>query len=256
MAQLITWDEMSERLYENGVDHGVLFLYDKTGKTATIGSTNYTCNYVGGVAWNGLTAVNHAPEGAEANDTYADNIKYLTLRSAEDFKFTIEALYSPDEFDECDGTIKPIAGVKVKQQNRKLFGFYHRSNIGSAEDGMEHGYKHHFIFGCTADPTEHNYETINDSPEPASLSWEVSTVTQPMGEITIGTGQDAKTYTLKPTAHIEIDTTQLDTTGATNLEKLLTVVFGTAPTTPGGNDGVEAMMPSPMDIIRIMSAAG
>lgn len=253
MAQLITWDEMKDRLYETGVDHGVLFLYDKVGKTATIGEgqsqKTYTCNYTGGVAWNGLTAVNHSPEGAEANDTYADNIKYITLRSAEDFKYTIEALYSPAEFDECDGTIKPIAGLKVGQQNRKMFGFYHRSNVGSAEEGIEYGHKHHFIWGCTADPTEHNYETVNDSPEPASLSWEVSTVTQPMGSVVI----NGTLTELKPTAHLEIDDTQLDAQGKANLAKLLEVVFGTKGETSASD--VEAMLPSPMDVIDIMMTA-
>lgn len=256
MAIAIEWDKTGERLYETGVDHGVLYLYDKTGVTIGEGASAKTYHYVNGVAWNGLTAVNHNPEGAEANDTYADNIKYLTLRSAEDYKFTIEALYSPAEFDECDGTVKPVAGVKVGQQARKLFAFCHRSNIGSDVDGNDHGFKYHFIWGCTADPSEHNYETINDSPEPASLSWEVSTVTQQMGKITIGSGSSAVEYDLKPTAHIEIDTTQLDTQGLANLETLLGIVYGQAESAAGAGDAVPACLPTPMEVVQIMAAAG
>ena len=226
----IQWDQTGERLYETGVDHGVL--------------------YINGVAWNGLTAVNHSPEGAEANDTYADNIKYLTLRSAENFKFTIEALYSPEEFDACDGTAEPIPGVMVSQQARKMFGFCHRSNVGSDTDGNDHGYKYHLIWGCTADPSEHNYETINDSPEPASLSWEISTVTQDVGTIS--------NVEYKPTAKITIDSTKLDTQGKTNLETLLGILYGT-PADPEAQPPVaevKGCMPSPKDVIAIMSAVG
>ena len=244
----ISWDQTGERYYETGVDHGVLYLYDKTGKTGTDGKTY---NYCDGVAWNGLTAVNHSPEGAEANDTYADNIKYLTLRSAENFKYTIEALYSPEEFDACDGTLEPIKGVMVGQQTRKMFGFCHRSNVGSDVDGNDHGYKYHLIWGCTADPSEHNYETINDSPEPANLSWEISTVTQDIGTI------DGVEY--KPTAKITIDTTKLDAQGKTNLNTLLGILYGSS--TPGENPGdpavvVKGCLPSPKEVITIMSAAG
>ncbi len=246
----IQWDQTGERLYETGVDHGVLYLYDKTGVDVTVGQNTYKANYINGVAWNGLTAVNHSPEGAEANDTYADNIKYLTLRSAENFKFTIEALYSPEEFDACDGTAEPIPGVMVSQQARKMFGFCHRSNIGSDTDGNDHGYKYHLIWGCTADPSEHNYETINDSPEPASLSWEISTVTQDVGTI--------NNVEYKPTAKISIDSTKLDTQGKTNLATLLGILYGTPadPTAQPPVAEVKGCMPSPKDVIAIMSAVG
>ena len=239
----ITWDKTGERLYETGVDHGVLYLYDKTGKTGTDGKTHHYCD---GVAWNGLTAVNHSPEGAEANDTYADNIKYLTLRSAENFKYTIEALYSPEEFDACDGTLEPVPGVMVGQQARKMFGFCHRSNIGSDVDGNDHGFKLHLIWGCTADPSEHNYETINDSPEPANLSWEISTVTQEVGTI------DGVEY--KPTAKITIDSTKLDAKGKTNLNTLMGILYG-SPAGEGGSPAeVKGCLPTPKEVIEIMAA--
>ena len=65
----LMWDKTGERLYETGVDHGVLFQIDPAGE------------YVDGVAWNGLTAVTESPSGAEASPQYADNIKYLNLVS-------------------------------------------------------------------------------------------------------------------------------------------------------------------------------
>lgn len=253
MAYATEWDKAGERFFETGVDHGVLYLYNKTGKT---GSDGNTYNYCDGVAWNGLTAVNHSPEGADANDTYADNIKYLTLRAAETFGFTIEALYSPAEFDECDGLINAIPGVTVGQQNRKMFGFCHRSNVGSDTDGMEMGYKYHLIWGCTASPSEHNYETVNDSPEPNSLSWEVDTIPVDIGTLTI----NGESVTFKPTAKITIDTTQLENgTSNEQLLALLDILYGTV--TPSETEGeddvvVKGCLPTPAQVIEIMSAQG
>lgn len=237
------WDKTSERLYETGVDHGVLYLYDSDTPQTVDGKTY---NYCHGVAWNGLTAVNHSPEGAEANDTYADNIKYLTLRSAETFGFTIEALYSPDEFDACDGTAEIATGVTVGQQARVTFGFCHRSLVGNDVKGQDYGYKLHLIYGCTAAPSEHNYETVNDSPEPASLSWEIDTVPVPVG--TLG----SKTF--KPTAKITIDSTKLDATGLTKLANLEKLLYGTIDTTGETPVIVPGVLPLPSEVYDIMKA--
>lgn len=247
---LIEWDKTGERFYENGVDHGILFPYNSTGVVIGEGADAKTYNYANGVAWNGLTAVNHSPEGADANDTYADNIKYLSLRAAETFGFTIEALYSPAEFDECDGTIEAVPGVTVGQQNRKTFGFYHRSNVGTDTEGMEKYHKHHFIYGCTAAPSEHNYETVNDSPEPASLSWEVDTIPINIGTLTIG----GNPVDFKPTAKVTIDESRLDAAGMTKLNAILALLRGTKGAE--GADDIPGVMPLPADIIAMMSAAG
>lgn len=243
---LIDWDKTGERYYENGVDHGILFIYDPVG--VKVGDKTY--NYAHGVAWNGLTAVNHSPEGADANDTYADNIKYISLRAAETFGYTIEALYSPSEFDECDGTIEAVPGVTVGQQQRKTFGFYHRSNVGTDTEGMEKYHKHHFIFGSTAAPSEHNYETVNDSPEPASLSWEVDTIPVNVGTLTIG----GKQVEFKPTAKVTIDESRLDTAGMTKLNAILALLRGTKGET--AETDVQGVMPLPADIISMMAAQG
>ena len=158
---VLTWDQTGEKLYETGVQKGVL--YPMNGAV-----------YGDGVAWNGLTAVNETPSGAESTKLYADDIKYLDIRSAEEFGATIEAYSSPDEFDACDGTAELADGVNIGQQNRKGFGFCYRSTIGNDTEYNNYGYKLHIIYGLTAAPSERSYSSVNDSPETATLSWEVS----------------------------------------------------------------------------------
>ena len=157
----IIWDQTGERLYETGVNHGVLYI-------PTDGV------YSKGVAWNGLTAVTESPSGAEATPLYADDIKYLNLVSAEDFGCTIEAYTYPKEFAECDGSASIAKGVKIGQQTRKVFGLSYRTVVGNDVDSNGHGYKLHLIYGCLASPSEKSYSTINDSPEAITFSWEVT----------------------------------------------------------------------------------
>ena len=158
---VLTWDQTGEKLYETGVQKGVLYPMD--------GAV-----YGKGVAWNGLTAVNETPSGAESTKLYADDIKYLDIRSAEEFGATIEAYSSPEEFDACAGTASLADGVNIGQQNRKGFGFCYRSTIGNDTEYNNYGYKLHIIYGLTAAPSERSYSSVNDSPETATLSWEVS----------------------------------------------------------------------------------
>ena len=162
MSKLV-WDKTGERLYETGVDHGVLYPIQAGGL------------YNKGVAWNGLTAVTESPSGAEASPIYADNIKYLNLMSAEEFGATIEAYTYPDEFAECDGSAEIATGVTIGQQARKVFGLSYRTVIGNDVDSNDYGYKLHLIYGALAAPSEKGYTTINDSPEAITFSWEVST---------------------------------------------------------------------------------
>lgn len=202
----LTWDGTGERFYETGVDRGVLFPVSNGA-------------YGAGVAWNGLTAVNESPDGGEPTDLYADNIKYLSLMSNENFKFTIEAYTYPDEFAICDGskpleatsgqTTTPVAGVYATSQTRKTFGFSYRTKIGNDVDFDDKGYKIHLCYGCLAAPSEKSHATINDSPDAATFSWSVTTT-----PVEIGTG-------FKPTAHIVIDSTKVDATKLSNFEKTL-----------------------------------
>lgn len=195
MAKL-KWDQTGERLYETGCDRGVLF------PVATGGT------YGSGVAWNGLSSVNQSPSGAEATAVYADNIKYLDLMSAETFGATVEAYTYPDEFAECDGSATIAQGVTAGQQTRKMFGLSYRTLIGNDTEGTDHGYKIHLVYGAKAAPSERSYSTVNDSPEAATLSWELTT-----------TPVDVPGF--KPTAHLEIDSTKADPTKLEALEKIL-----------------------------------
>lgn len=193
----LTWDQVGERLFETGVDHGVLYLPDGAGVYNT------------GFAWNGLTTVTESPSGAEASPQYADNIKYLNIISAEEFAATIEAFTYPEEFGQCDGTALPAPGVALGQQGRKMFGLSYRTRVGNDVDGTDFGYKLHLLYGCQAAPSEKAYATINDSPEAIAFSWEVTTTPVPVAD------------PYKPTALIVVDSTVVDPTDLESLEDLL-----------------------------------
>ena len=215
MAELV-WDQVGERLYETGVDRGVLYIPDETG------------DYDEGFAWNGLVTVTESPSGAESNPQYADNIKYLNLVSAEEFGATIEAFTYPDEFGQCDGTAAPSPGVLVGQQTRKSFGLAYRTRVGNDLEGVDHGYKIHLIYGALAAPSEKAYGTINDSPEAITFSWEVTT--SPV----------AAPDPLKPTSVIVIDSTEVDPADLATLEDIL---YGTV--------GDDPRLPLPAEVISI-----
>ena len=213
----IVWDAIGEHTFETGVRNGVLYLKNAEGAYNT------------GVAWNGLTSVSESPEGAEATDLYADDIKYLTLMSAENFKATIEAYTYPVEFEECDGSATIANGVVIGQQSRKPFGLCYRTAIGNDTDGNEHGYKLHIVYGCQASPSEKQYSTINDSPEAITFSWEVNTT--PVNV----TGK-------KPTATLIIDSTKADKAKLTDLEAILY-----------GSESTEPRLPLPDEIATLMT---
>lgn len=218
MSKLV-WDQSGKRLYETGVDHGVLYPIQTGGV------------YSKGVAWNGLTAVTESPSGADVNDIYADNMKYLGLVGAEKFGATVEAYTYPDEFAECDGSVELVKGATIGQQNRKVFGMVYRTVIGNDVDGNEHGYKLHLIYGATAAPSEKAYNTINEDPEAITFSWELSTT--PVNV----TGH-------KPTASLTIDSTKTDPTKLAELEKIL---FGDTETEP--------RLPLPDEIVQLLNVA-
>lgn len=193
----VLWDAIGEHLYETGVNHCVLYPYNTTTKM-----------YTGGVAWNGITAITESPSGAEATPLYADNIKYLNLISAEEFGATVEAYTYPDEFAVLDGSAELSAGVTVGQQNRGLFGLSYRTELGNDVDGNDYGYKLHLIYGAKASPSEKAYNTINDSPEAITFSWELNT-----------TPVDVPGF--KPTSVLTIDSTKVDEIKLGQLEDLL-----------------------------------
>ena len=212
----LTWDVSGDRLFETGVDRGVLYI--------PLGGV-----YSDGYAWNGLTGVTESPSGAEANAQYADNIKYLNLYSVEELGGTIEAFTYPDEFGQCDGTASPEQGVLVAQQNRSVFGLSYRTLLGNDQDGNDYGYKIHLLYGAQASPSEKAYATVNDTPEPITFSWEFTTTPIPVTD-------------LKPTSLLVIDSTQVD---GTNLATLEDALYGT--------DLADPRLPLPDEVIGMFA---
>lgn len=214
----IKWDQTGERLYETGVSKGVLYPYANNA-------------YANGVAWNGLINVSESPEGAEATPLYADNIKYLNLMSAEEFKATIEAYTYPDEFAACNGEASLKEGVSIGQQKRSQFGLSYQTKIGNDVDS-ELGYKIHLIYGALASPSEKAYATVNDSPEAITFSWEISTT-------------PVEVPGFKPTASLVIDSTKVDPTKLAEFEKKLY-----------GDETTEATLPLPSEVAALFNTAG
>ena len=221
MAKLV-WDKTGDRLYETGVKNGVLYI-----PTAGV--------YSKGVAWNGLTAVTESPSGAEATALYADDTKYLSLMSAEEFGATIEAYTYPDEFAACDGSAELAGGVMIGQQKRSTFGLCYKTTIGNDTEGNDHGYKLHIIYGALAKPSERAYASINDSPEAITFSWEITTT-------------PVNVTGAKPTASLVIDSTKADPSKLAALEDIL---YG-----KDGEPSIEPRLPLPDEIKTLMTAAG
>lgn len=214
MSKLV-WNQDGDKLYQTGVDNGVLF----TKKNGTYGK---------GVSWIGLTSVTESPSGADDNKFYADNGVYGSLRAAEEFGGTIEAYSYPEEFAECDGSAAPVKGVTIGQQARLPFAFSYRTKIGNDTDGMDHGYLLHIVYNATASPSERQYQTVNDSPEAITFGWDFSTT-------------PVHVDGFKPTALITIDSTKAD---ATKLKALEDKLYGT--------DSTESELPTPSEVITMM----
>lgn len=210
----LKWDQTGEKQYETGVDHGVLYIPDEEGA------------YAEGHAWNGLVSVSESPTGAEATALYADNIKYLSLISAEEFGGTIEAFTYPVAFEQCDGTASPAVGVTVGQQRRKTFGFSYRTLIGNDLEGTDFGFKIHLVYGANASPSEKARNTVNESPEAVTFSWEFTTT-------------PVEVPGFKPSATITIDSTKVSEEA---LSEFLDVLYGT--------EEDEARLPLPEEVFE------
>lgn len=216
---LVVWDDTSDKLFETGVDHGVLYPLNTE-----------TSAYDTGVAWNGITAVNEKPSGAAANPQYADNIKYLNLLSAETFAGTIQAFTYPDEFGACDGTQAPVEGLNVGQQSRQTFGLCYRTRVGN-DVNSNLGFKLHLVYGALASPSEKDYSTINDSPAAVAFSWDFSCT-------------PVNVTDLVPTCLITIDSTKVNSGALSNLTDFL---YGTS--------GTEPSLPLPDDVIALFAGS-
>lgn len=217
----IEWDTIGEHFYENGIDHCVLYPVNDQGA------------YPSGVAWNGITSISESPSGADANKQWADNINYLTLYGAEEYGATVEAFTYPEEFEACDGSAVLVPGVNVGQQPRKGFGLSYRTKIGNDTVGQDLGYKIHLIYGCRAAPSDRSYETINDSPEAITFSWEITTTPVAI------TGHN-------PSAYLCIDSRDFTTEAAlAKLNAFLAVLYGSGST--------EARLPLPDEVKTLLT---
>lgn len=215
----IQWDLTGERTYETGVDRGVLYTYDLATK-----------DYNTGVGWNGLTSINETPSGAEPTAHYADNIKYLNLMSAEEFGFTIEAFTYPEEFGMCDGS-HVQDGLFIGQQARVPFGLSYRTLIGNDTQSNDYGYQLHFVWNALASPSEKAHATVNENPEPTTMSWTASTTPTPFTE-----------HDYKPTAHMYVDSTKTDPAKLKALENIM-----------WGDETNEPRIPTPDEVVDIIT---
>ena len=217
----LTWDGQGQKKYENGISHGVL--YKKNNSTPAKWM---------GYAWNGLTSVSESPEGADKTDLWADNIKYASMRAAENFGGTIEAYTYPPEFASCNGEVELTPGVVIGQQAREAFGLSYRTEQGN-DESPTYGYKLHLAYNCTCSPSERSYETINDSPDAITMSWEFdSTPVSVEGH--------------KATSLLTIDSTKFTTTEAkARLQKLEDALYGT--------DEEDAYLPTPEEVVKILT---
>ncbi len=224
MLEKIKWDEIGERIYETGVNQGVLYPRGEAG------------TYPLGVAWNGLISISENPSGAEPTPLYADNIKYLNLMSAEEFGATIEAYTYPAEFAACDGSAEISDGVFVGQQSRQVFGLSYKTILGNDTQQDQFGYKLHLVYGALAAPSDKAYSTVNDTPEAITFSWEVTTTPVPVTDF-------------MPTASLTIDSTKVV---AAKLAALEAVLYGIDPV--GETPGVAARLPLPDEVVTIIEA--
>lgn len=215
-SKKLVWDNVGERFYETGVKNCALYLQSTNG------------SYPKGVAWNGISAINESPSGAESSPIYADDTKYLNLISNEELSASIEAYTYPDEFAECDGSAEIATGITIGQQPRKAFGLAYKTTLGNDIVGNEYGYKLHLLYGCKAAPSEKAYSTINDSPEAITFSWEIST-----------TPVNVKGF--KPTSNLTIDSSKVDPEKLAALEAILF-----------GSESAEARLPLPDEIITLV----
>lgn len=214
----LVWDQTGEREFETGVSKGVLYVAEGGA-------------YPKGEAWNGISKVSESPEGADATAVYANNKKYLNLVADEQYKATISAYMYPDGFKVCNGESSLGKGITIGQQKRKSFGFSYQTLIGNDTDGTDHGYKIHLVYGCTAAPSSVDHSSVNESPDAAEMSWEISTV-------------PVDVPGFKPTATITIDSTKTD---AAALKKIEDILYG--------SETAEARLPLPAEIITLLGTS-
>lgn len=231
----IKFDEPGERLYETGVDACVLYVMGDDGE------------YEDGVAWNGISSIEENPSGAEETPVYADNIKYLSLRSREEWGATINAYMYPDAFEECDGSKTIVTGMVAGQQSRRQFALVYKTRIGNDLKAEDYGYKLHIAYGCSASVSSRSHNSINDTPEAGEMSWEIKS-----NPIKV---EDIPNVTLKPLSTLTFDSTAFTESTIGKLNTVIDNLYGKDPTT--GTDpqqGIDPHLLTPKQIYDILTA--
>lgn len=173
---VLVWDEVGERTYQTGVDHGVLYLNDGTA-----------------VPWNGLTGVEE-DSGVEVKPYYLEGVKYLQNFVPGDFEAKLKAFTYPEEFDRVNGVSSISPGFDIYEQPVDSFNLAYRTKIGN-DSSPDYGYKIHILYDVIANPDSVSYNTMADSVDPIEFGWSL-------------TGTPQKLIGFRPTVHISIDSTQ------------------------------------------------
>lgn len=194
----LDWASVGNRKYEAGVDRGVLYVGNSPG-----------------VVWPGLIEIDESPDGGQITPYYIDGVKYLQAESSADFKGTIQAFYSPVEFDVCEG-IKTSFGMQITHQRKEPFGLAYRTKIGNDRKGLDFGYKIHLVYNALIDTPSKNHTTVSNSLEPENLSWSFST-------------KPIQVPGFKPTAHYIFNSTQ---TPGDLLDEIERTLYGTEDSDP------------------------
>jgi hypothetical protein len=197
MTKLI-WDQVGTRLYETGLDHGVLYLPTGTG-----------------IPWNGLTSLDEKPDDGGTTPLYIDGLKVSDIPTKDDFSASLKALTFPDEFLPFDGTQTVGKGLYVDNQQPQRFGLSYRTQVGNDVDGLGYGYKIHLIYNLTAIADANDYTTTGKDVDAMEFSWDINSIPETI------TGYDA-------TAHAIIDTRRMN---KYLLADLLNILYGSATTT-------------------------
>lgn len=185
----LVWDAVGERVYETGVDRGVLYLSDGRG-----------------VPWNGLTGVEDRTTSV-VTPLYWDGVKYNDIYVVGDFVGALSAYTYPDEFMEFEGVQEVGGGLFITGQLPKTFGLSYRTRIGN-DLTSELGHKIHILSNLTAVPSTKAFKTNSRTMAAVEFEWNLTAVPSSIPGY-------------KPTPHLMFDTSKSSPEMIAELEAIL-----------------------------------
>jgi hypothetical protein len=194
----LVWDKIGSRIYQNGIDRGVLYRLD--GVVAV---------------WNGLTSIEDVST-TELKSYYLDGVRYLNSIIPGDFSGTLKAYTYPEEFDAVNGIETIAPGLVYYDQPSTSFNLTYRTHVGNDLEGIDHGYKIHLLYNLIANESSFTVDTLKEQSEPTEFEW-------------ILTGTPPKITGHRPTVHISIDSNDTDPDILSYIEDIL---YGTDTTAP------------------------